>query len=102
MDTVFTGQLVIILAIVSGVIAILNYLKKGSDKEKDNAVEIAKINAALQAQSLAGINLRNEMRIENGHITNDLNAIKVAQSSMLTTQADMNGDLKLIRNKLNV
>jgi len=102
MDQVFTGQLVIILAIIGGVIAILNYLKKGSDKEKQNAIEITTINGALQAQSLAGINLRNEMRIEIGHITSDLNTIKTAQSSMVEKQADMNGDLKSIKNKLNV
>jgi len=103
MDELFTGQLVIILAIIGGVIAILNYLKKGSDKEKDNAVKIAEISKDLRAQEIANMNLKEQMMSEITHVHKTLDSIIIAQgvsvktqNDMLLSQASMAGDIKSI------
>ena len=126
MDELFTGQLFIILAIIGGVIAILNYLKKGTDREKDNAVKIAEMSKDLLAQAtgrqtlevqmqkdfraheIANNNLKEKMMSEISHVNNALNILTKAQSDMVKTQttmmmeqATMAGDVKTILQKIN-
>jgi hypothetical protein len=92
----FSAQLLVILSIIGGVITILAYLNRGHDKEKNNAVDIANLKKDIEAQKTENNNLKQEMRLEIGHVQRDIHEIKVSQGKMAEAQSEMKGDVKSI------
>jgi hypothetical protein len=78
------------------VITILAYLNRGHDKEKNNAVDIANLKKDVEAQKTENNNLRQETRLEIGHVQSDIREIKANQSKMFEVQSEMKGDVKSI------
>lgn len=78
----FAAQLVIILSIIVGFITILKYLGINTEKEKVNAVEIANLKKDVEAQKIAAITIRDEMRSEVNHLQSDIREVKDIQKEI--------------------
>jgi hypothetical protein len=92
----FGTQIIMVLTIVGGVMAIIQYIKSSGKEEKTNAVEIARIQKDIEAQRTANVTLRQETQAEISHINSDIREIKQNQETMRETQFEMKGDVKRI------
>lgn len=96
------GQIVTIISIVVGVIAIINFLEKKYGEEKKNAVEIAEIKKDLVAKDVAILVSREMVNAELKHVQGDINSIKENQENMWQLQSKMSGNIQSIMTSLHI